>query len=573
MKLFSNISFFFRVIEKKRQRYFFIIIFALLFQSLLEATSVGIVIPLLSSFLNPEYTTGILKNYFIFLKGYSQSGIIIILLVSIFFFFLFKALILYLITKYNFKFIYNIQIFLKDKIFSNYLSIDYGKLLLIKSNKLISNLSVNLAMFTNYFTTPLMFCITDLLIIFSVLIVLIIFYPKLFFIVFVFILITVFSFMKLFHKYIKSLGSKKEEYEQLQVKVINEAVGSIKISRIFGIQNLLKKDFFKFNSSASVAHGNLSAIQQLPRIAIEVLAFGVLSSLIIFLILTGESFANIIPALGLFSAAAFRIMPSVNRLIFSLQGLSFSSSIIESIKNDINHVSPDSSVIAEDNKKLILIEKELSLENVCFKYQDDSANIINNLNFTIKIGESVGIFGQSGVGKTTFLDLLVGLQKPTSGKIIIDKQIVNYHDSKWFSNFGYVTQNNYMFDDTLLRNITLNKKIDSDSVHKILELLQLTKLVENHKDKLNMLIGERGVRLSGGQAQRVGIARAIYHNPRILIMDEPTSSLDIETESYIIKNIRKICRATLVIVSHRETAFADCSLVFKLNDKGNFIKV
>jgi ATP-binding cassette subfamily C protein len=573
MKFFRNISFFFRVIEKKRQRHFFIIIFALLFQSLLEATSVAIVIPLLSSFLNPEYTTGILKNYFIFLKSYSESNIIIILLVSIFFFFLFKALILYLITKYNFRFIYNIQIFLKDKIFSNYLSIDYGKLLLIKSNKLISNLSVNLSMFTNYFTTPLMFCITDLLIIFSVLVVLIIFYPKLFFIVFIFILITVFSFMKLFHKYIKSLGSKKEEYEQLQIKVINEAVGSIKISRIFGIQNLFKNDFFKFNSSASMAHGNLSVIQQLPRIAIEVLAFAVLSSLIIFLILTGESFANIIPALGLFSAAAFRIMPSINRLIFSLQGLSFSSSIIENIKNDINHVSLDSSVIAEDNKKLILIEKELSLENVCFKYQDDSANIINNLNFTIKVGESVGIFGQSGVGKTTFLDLLVGLQKPTSGKIIIDKQIVNYHESKWFSNFGYVTQNNYMFDDTLLRNITLNKKIDSDLVHAILDVLQLTKLVENHKDKLNMLIGERGVRLSGGQAQRVGIARAIYHNPKILIMDEPTSSLDIDTESYIIKNIRKICRATLVIVSHRETAFADCSSVFKLNDKGNFIKV
>jgi ABC-type bacteriocin/lantibiotic exporter with double-glycine peptidase domain len=490
-----------------------------------------------------------------------------------FIFFLFKALILYLINKYNFRFIYGIQIFLKDKIFSNYLSIDYGKLILIKSNKLISNLSVNLAMFTNYFTTPLIYCITDLLIIFSVLVVLIIFYPKLFFIVFVFILITVFSFMKLFHKYIKFLGSKKEEYEQLQVKVINETVGSIKISRIFGIQNLLKKDFFKFNSFASAAHGNLSTIQQLPKIAIEVLAFAVLTSLIIFLILTGENFANIIPALGLFSAAAFRIMPSVNRLIFSLQGLSFSSSVIESIKNDLNYISSDNSVVAEDNKKLILIEKELSLENVSFKYQDDSENIINDLNFKLKIGESVGIFGQTGVGKTTFLDLLVGLQKPTSGKIIIDNQTVNYYESKWFSNFGYVTQNNYMFDDTLLRNITLNKKIDSDLVHVILEVLQLTKLVENHKDKLNMLIGERGVRLSGGQVQRVGIARAIYHNPKILIMDEPTSSLDIETESYIIKNIRKICRATLVIVSHRETAFAECSTVFKLNDKGNLIKV
>ena len=573
MKFFKNISFFFKVIEKKRQRYFFTIVFALFFQSLLEALSVGIVIPLLSSFLDPQHTTNILKSYFIFLKDYSQSNIIIILLSSIFVFFLFKALILYLITKYNFKFIYNVQIFLKDKIFSNYLSMDYGKLSLIKSNKLISNLSVNLSMFTNYFTTPLMFCITDLLIIFSVLIVLIIFYPKLFFIVFIFVLVTVFSFMKLFHKYIKALGSKKEEYEQLQIKVINESVGSIKISRIFGIQDLLKKDFFKFNSFASTAHGNLSAIQQLPRIAIEVLAFVVLSSLIIFLILAGESFASIIPAIGLFSAAAFRIIPSINRLIFSLQGLSFSSSIIESIKNDINDVSLASGAIMEDNKNLILIEKELSLENVCFKYENDSENIINNLNFTLKVGESVGIFGQSGVGKTTFLDLLVGLQRPTTGKITIDKKTVNFYESKWLSNFGYVTQNNYMFDDTLLRNITLNKKIDSDLVHTILEVLQLTKLVENHKDKLNMLIGERGVRLSGGQAQRVGIARAIYHNPKILIMDEPTSSLDIETESHIIKNIRKICQATLVIVSHRETAFAGCSSLFKLNDKGNLIKI
>lgn len=573
MNFLNNILFFFKVIEKKRQGYFFVIVLALFFQSLLEALSVGMVIPLLSVLIDPDRTTNFLKSYFIFLNDYSQSDIIIILLSLIFVFFLLKAITLYLIIKYNFKFIYNIQIFLKNKIFSNYLSMDYEKLLLIKSNKLISNLSVNLSVFTSNFTTPLMFCITDFLIIFSILVLLVIFYPKISLIIFLFIFVAVFIFFRLFHRYIKSLGAKKEEYENLQVKVINEAVGSIKISRIFGMQDLLKKDFLKSNFFSSDAHGNLISIQQLPRIALEFFAFAVLSAIIIFFISTGESLGDIIPALGMFSAAAFRIMPSVNRLIFSLQGLSFSSSIIESIKNDINDVRPGIRSIIEDSSNLILIKKELSLENVCFKYHNDSEYIIDNLNFTLNIGENVGIFGQSGSGKTTFLDLLVGLQRPTSGKIKIDKQNVNFNESKWFSNFGYVTQNNYMFDDTLLRNITLNKEIDIDLVHKILEVLQLTKIVENHKDKLNMLIGERGVRLSGGQAQRVGIARAIYHNPKILIMDEPTSSLDTETESYIINNIRKICQATLVIVSHRETAFVGCSSIFKLNNKGNLIKV
>jgi len=280
--------------------------------------------------------------------------------------------------------------------------------------------------------------------------------------------------------------------------------------------------------------------------------------------------------MAVFSACAFKIMPAINRLIFSLQGISFSTSIINEIKSFQNkYVESTDAILLLNFKKSIIIQNNISFIDVNFKYANEKKNIINNLNFELQLGQSIGILGKSGSGKTTFLDLLIGLQKPTNGKISIDSIELDASKNNWHKNFTYVTQNTFIFEGTLLSNITLNKSsfIDYDYIYKILDVLQLKEFVDSQKDKLNLILGERGLGLSGGQAQRIGIARAIYNQSKIMIMDEPTSALDVDTEDFIFKNLHKISKATNVIVSHKKSALQSCSIIYKFTSDGNLQKI
>jgi ABC-type branched-subunit amino acid transport system ATPase component len=387
----------------------------------------------------------------------------------------------------------------------------------------------------------------------------------------------IYFFFFLFHKYLKELGKKRLDNEHLQTKTINETVGSIKISKIFGIEDILKQSFFSFNAKISEAYAKITTVQSVPRIAIEIFGFFLISVLIIFLIMTGASAAKIIACISVFSAAAFKIMPAINRLIFSFQGISFSSSIFDQFRTSYSRIISNRCTENKSTiKKAILINSTICLKDVSFKYSNSNKNLINSVDFEIELGKSVGIFGNSGIGKTTLLDLILGLQIPNTGKIIIDGLEINPLTNYWYKNFAYVPQNVFIFEDTLINNITLNKKdkpIDYNLIYKILEFLKLKDFVELHQEKLNMQLGERGLLLSGGQAQRIGIARAIYHQPKIIIMDEPTSSLDSKTEDFIISNIQSISTSTLVIVSHNKKSFQNCSSVYEFTNDGKIEKI
>jgi ABC-type bacteriocin/lantibiotic exporter with double-glycine peptidase domain len=387
----------------------------------------------------------------------------------------------------------------------------------------------------------------------------------------------IYFFFFLFHKYLKELGKKRLDNEHLQTKTINETVGSIKISKIFGIEDILKQSFFSFNAKISEAYAKITTVQFVPKIAIEIFGFFLISVLIIFLIMTGASAAKIIACISVFSAAAFKIMPAINRLIFSFQGISFSSSIFDQFRTSYSRIISNRCTENKSTiKKATLINSTICLKDVSFKYSNSNKNLINSVDFEIELGKSVGIFGNSGIGKTTLLDLILGLQIPNTGKIIIDGLEINPLTNYWYKNFAYVPQNVFIFEDTLINNITLNKKdkpIDYNLIYKILEFLKLKDFVELHQEKLNMQLGERGLLLSGGQAQRIGIARAIYHQPKIIIMDEPTSSLDSKTEDFIISNIQSISTSTLVIVSHNKKSFQNCSSVYEFTNDGKIKKI
>lgn len=572
MTFVKNIKHFINIIGFKKRKILFFLIFLLFIQSILEVIGIALVIPLLHFLLKEDLSSlTFFSNFFnTFFLGNRENLIMFMLLVMLIFFIL-KNLVSYGILKFVFKFIYDVQSSLKNLLFSNYVNMEYAKFANIKSSKLISNLSVSCALFSQSFTTPLMFLFAELMILSSIMFFLFFFHTKSFLILVIFIVSIIFLYFLFLNDYLKKLGLKKEINENLQVKTISSAIGSIKISKIFKIENILLKDFEHFNKMSANAHGKLSTLQHMPRMVLEVLALTGLVIVIIFLILSKESYNSIIITLGIFSIASFKLLPSLNRTIFSLQGLSFSDSIFDTLLKDAKFTI-DKKFLKKSKKKEIVIKKFIKFQNIKFKYEDTSKLVLNDINFKILKGKNIGIMGPSGIGKSTFLDILLGIQKPNFGKIIIDGKLINYDTASWINNFSYIGQENYIFDDTLINNIILNKKRtnknDLEKIIKILKILKLNNIIDNSPSGLNTVVGERGINLSGGQIQRIAIARALFKESPIILMDEPTSSLDSDTENFFFNNLHEVCNSTLIIVSHKFKTLSNCDQIYFFTKTG-----
>ncbi len=578
MKFLTNFKQFINIIGKKNRLFLFFIIFLMIFQSILEALGIALVIPVMN-FLLKEDTT-IIFNYLPFLENTfidQKDNLIIFSLLFIFIFFIFKNYFLYRVVKLYYDFAYNIQTLIKNKIFSNYLNMSYSELTHVKSSNLISNLSVNCNLFSQTFTVPFMIFFSELMILISILILLLFFNFKSFLILSLFLIILVFIYLSFISKRLKNLGLDKELNEDLQVKAVSNAIGSIKISKIFKIQHILFKNFSIFNNITASATSKMGWLTNVPRVALELIAILGLSIIIIFLIFTNQDYESIVITISIFAVSTFKIIPSTNRIITSLQSLNFSESIFSSLLSAVKKPLDTKNIIKKYKRKKINIKKNIILKDVSFSYPNSNKKIINKLNFKLSIGKNIGLMGESGIGKSTFMDLLLGLYKINKGKVIIDNKEVNSKNHEWMHNFSYIGQDNYMFDDTLLKNITLSeKKINKKDlyrVNKIIEVLKLGDFLKNNPDGLNMKIGERGIQLSGGQIQRIALARAIFLDKPIIIMDEPTSALDVNIEKYFFDNLHKITKSTLVIVSHKLKTLRKVNLVYKFLEGGKLKKI
>ena len=311
-------------------------------------------------------------------------------------------------------------------------------------------------------------------------------------------------------------------------------------------------------------------MQQLPRIFLELVALVGLSLLLFIMLMRNFNINSIIPIVGVFAAAAFRIMPSVNRIIGQFQILRYGMPIINKIYKDITLINLDDKNLNEDGNKILFNEK-IQLNNIEYSYETRPKVVLSEVKFDIPIFSHVGIIGESGSGKTTLVNLILGLLKPQKGEIKVDGINIRSNLRSWQNQIGYVPQNIYLTDDTLKNNIALglkNEDIDSSSINDSIKLAGLESLVASLPNGLETMVGERGVQISGGQLQRVGIARALYNKPKVLILDEATSSLDLDTEKKVMKEIENLKGSiTLIIISHRLSAISICDKVIKI-DKG-----
>jgi len=322
-----------------------------------------------------------------------------------------------------------------------------------------------------------------------------------------------------------------------------------------------------------------------PRLFLEVIALSAVVIVCALLVFIGRSPDAILPIVSLFAISTVRLIPGINTITASLTTIRLRKPSFDLIVEEIKKLK--SSIEIKnfkniENKNKIEFNNDILLKDLSFNYKAENKSAINNITMSIKKGTRVGIIGRSGSGKSTLVDIILGLLEPEKGEILVDR--INIKDNKrsWQSYIGYIPQDIYLLDDTIKNNITfgidkndINKKLLYESI----KIAQLEKFVESSKNKLDTVVGNRGIKISGGEKQRIGIARALYNNPEILIFDEATSALDVDNENKILDEIYEgIGNKTLIVISHRNNTVKYCDLIYvmeqgKIIDQGSYAKI
>lgn len=371
----------------------------------------------------------------------------------------------------------------------------------------------------------------------------------------------------LFLKKIFSLEKRKISEEKFS-EILKNIIGNIKLVNIYNIKNFFSKEFAFHNKVTSIAYGKFYALLQAPRIGLELIAFVSIAFVILIYFLNNQNSRELITILGVFGASAFKFMPSINRIILANQSLKFSINTFRNFYLQIINLQKFD--LPKNTKKEAKFEKFIEFRKVYFSYKNNDNYVLKNINFKFQIGETIGIIGKSASGKSTLVDIIASFLKPKAGEIIVDDKKFNYKPDEWGALIGYVPQKIFLMDNTILNNITFELRDENiDWVHliKIVKICALaTGSIDEIRDFLNLKAGKSGSKLSGGQIQRIGLARALYKKPKILILDEFTSSLNKEMEIDLVDSINVISNLLKIIISHKDYPLKNCNQVFEIKN-------
>jgi ABC-type multidrug transport system fused ATPase/permease subunit len=374
--------------------------------------------------------------------------------------------------------------------------------------------------------------------------------------------------------YLNRLGKESLKNNQLRFTAVSEAFGAAKEVKVSGLeQNYIKR----FSNPAQIFARNqasVSVLAQIPRYFLEIIAFGGVMLMMLYLIKKTGSFNNSIPIISLYVFAGYRLMPAIQQIYTSVNSISYIGPSLNTLYYDLNNLKQ---IDEQQDAKNISLNKSIILKNVNYDYPNASRTALKDINIDIPAQSTIGIVGPTGSGKTTIVDVILGLLEPQKGTLEVDEQIITKNNCRiWQRLIGYVPQDIYLADDTISANIAFGKKpkdINYEAVEKASKIANLHDFVSNElPEKYQSIIGERGIRLSGGQRQRIGIARALYHNPQLIILDEATSALDNDTEKAVMDAIDNIGKnKTIIIIAHRLSTVKKCDKIFLL-EKGELKK-
>jgi ABC-type multidrug transport system fused ATPase/permease subunit len=373
-------------------------------------------------------------------------------------------------------------------------------------------------------------------------------------------------------------GKQRQQQKGKIIQTIQQSLGAVKDVQVLGRE----QTFIDIHREQQIVDTNLlrriNMTQALPRLWLEIIAMGSMASLVVIMLWVGNEVNAIVPVVGLFALSAFRVLPSVNKIVNGLQTLRVSRSTIETIHQDLGLAVSEPNFVGDVRFEF----SSLTTTNLNFRYEMTEQDVLKDVSVSVLRGEAVGFVGQSGSGKSTLIDILLGLLDPKSGSVSINRRSISEVKQQWQRIVGYIPQTIFLMDDSLRRNIAIgitDSEIDEAAIQDALKSAQLEDFVASLPEGLDTVVGERGVRLSGGQRQRIGIARALYHRPSVLVLDEATSSLDTETEKGVMQAVQALQGdKTVIIVAHRLSTVEYCDRLYRLDagrivDEGTFDEV
>jgi ABC-type multidrug transport system fused ATPase/permease subunit len=532
--------------------------------TVMEMASLGLVIPVVQAVVSGDKRSEY-KWLPKLLQEVSYSTFVQLMMLSLTVMFLVKNSFLLLSTYYQQRTQLSLNNRIVQRLFETYLRQPYEFHLANSSSILVRNVQEFSGAVVGNGITPAMILLTDLLTGLGLLLVLVLVQP-----ISTAILIGIFAVSSYWivtatRTRTKRWGEERVRHRGILMEALLGGLGGVKEIKLFGRDREVV-DLHRNSLHHAARYSYLfSMLQSFPRAIFEVVAIGSIALIVVMTTLGDDSLQDATLIIALFGVVAFRMLPSFNRIIQSVQQLSFGRAGIEGA---VEGISLKQQAVLGNRARPTDKFETLQISNLKYYYPNSNALVTDVSTLQISAGESVGIIGASGSGKSTLIDLIIGILTPNSGVITVNGKNVGTNLRYWQDRIGYVPQHVYLMDDSIRRNVAFGlseQEIRNDDVERALRLANLLEFVKALPSELDTVVGERGVRLSGGQRQRLGIARALYGNPEVVVMDEATSALDSDTEREIVESLRELAQdCTLVVVAHRASTLAYCNRLIRL---------
>jgi ATP-binding cassette, subfamily B, bacterial PglK len=546
-------------------------IFLFLFVSLLEVFGTGLVGQFISLATDPNSIarTEIINSIYQWLNFHSPRQFLLLLGAFVIFIFYLKAFLSFNAQKYIFEFGFRQQGELSSRLMHAYLNAPYTFHLSRNSAVMLQNVLNETERFSSGVIMPALTSISNAIVTIALVILLV--HTNIMAMVIIGGILSIsFFLLKSFKDKIANWGKDSSDARTKMIRAINHSLGGLKETRTLGCESYFEAQIEKQVNRYAVSSSLALSFSNLPRYVVE--AF-LMSFLIGFTFLfiwfeRGEK-QNLSAVLGIFALASIRLLPAVGNLLTSINGIRYNTNSLDRLYLDLKELEPEKTVRL-DTKSTLSYSDRIVLENVIYSYPNSDREALAGISLTIKKGESIGLIGKSGAGKTTLVDVLLGLLTPQNGDITVDGVSIYKDLRSWQNAIAYVPQSIFLIDDTLTNNIAFGVaegEIDRQKLKGAIAAAQLDELVEQLPQGANTMVGERGVMLSGGQRQRVGIARALYHQRDIIIFDEATAALDNETESLVTKAIASLSGTkTMIIIAHRLSTLEHCDRIYRMSN-------
>lgn len=576
--MFSVLGKFNKLLNAKQKSRLAILGLVTVIGAFLEVIGVSLMLPLITAIMQPDIITS--NKYIVYISNildlHSHRTFVIVCIIAVIFVFIFKDFFLMMQYYIQARFVCNNQFAMQQKMLSGFLNRPYEFFLNAESGEILRVVQSDVPATYALLTTVLgMF--TESVVALAISVTIFIIDPLMTTFVIVMMAVVVIAIAKLVKPVLKKKGEEQLINNSLMYKWLIQGITGIKEIKVGGKENFFKENFEISGKKYISAEKWRTVFSNIPRLMIEMVSVCSTLAFIAFMIYKGREIETLVPTLGAFAMAAMKLMPSANRIVAGINQVVFQLPSLNKLLEDIEMFEEDEKKYSSYRKnnsdkalKDLTFNDKIELKNITYSYQNSDRLILDKANMIIPIGKSIGIVGASGSGKTTAVDILLGILLAKEGEVLTDGINVMEHYSEWLSNIGYIPQSIFMLDDDIKSNVAFGVKKEEQDEERVWEALreaQLEDFVRGLKDGIYTQIGERGMRLSGGQKQRIGIARALYSNPAVLVFDEATSALDSETEAAVMSSINGLHgKKTMIIIAHRLQTIKECDIVYRVGD-------